>query len=235
MAEELAAPNQDDFFQEPSIAIADTQHRAQYQHLIEQYAHLVKAAVNRVDCCLPREVDRGILVGKAIMGLINTIHTTPPGELFEQQARIAIWKSIVKWLGEQPWLRRRLKQAADRLYEAYRNVSQRTDNSLAPAVLARELQVTEEQLRQWLNEVSAYFTAWPRSFLGVGDSPHSSRRIATAIAELPTRARVVVTLSHYEELSHDEIAQILTLPTKEIICNYAEAGLQLRALLAEAP
>ena len=266
---------------------------AHYRELIERYAHIVKAVVNRLDHCLPPEVDRGVLIGKAIMALVDTAHQTPPGDFFEQQARSNIWKTIVGWLGEQPWLRRRLKQSADRLYEAYVKALQRmehtrrsTDAPLAPGVLAEELQVTETQLEQWLNEVSAYFTAWPRSFLGVEDTvetlaaehdirgagfqpaavdreatdqhdirgagfqpaavdrdgtdsrsttaSHGTAQLASAISKLPPRGRLVVTLSHYEELSHDEIAAIMDVPVLEVSRTYAEAGLQLRAILADA-
>jgi len=73
----------------------------------------------------------------------------------------------------------------------------------------------------------------PRSFLGVEDDAHSPHQLALAIAKLPPRARLVVTLSHYEELSHDEIGQIINAPTAEVSRTYAEAGLHLRALLAK--
>jgi len=234
MSHEFAPANEDDFLDESVGAAIDRQCRAQYHGLIEQYAYLVKAAVNRVERCLPPEVDRGVLVGRAIMALIDTAYRTPPGELFEQQAKSNISKSIVKWLGGQPWLRKRLKQAADKLYEAYIKVSQHLDSPVAATMLARELQVTEAQLDQWLNEVNTYFTAWPRSFLGVENGAHGSHRVAMAITKLPPRARLVVTLSHYEELSHDEIAQILNVPIEEVSRTYAETGLHLRALLAEA-
>ena len=242
MAHELAPANEDDFLDESAGTAIDAtcpepvegESRAQYQGLIEQYAYLVKAAVNRVDRCLPPEVDRGVLVGRAIMALIDTAYRTPPGQLFEQQAKSNIWKSIVKWLGGQPWLRKRLKEAADKLYEAHIKVSQHLDSPVAAPMLAQELHVTEAQLEQWLNEVNTYFTAWPRSFLGVENGAHGSHRVAMAIAKLPPRARLVVTLSHYEELSHDEIAQILNVPVEEVSRTYAETGLHLRALLAEA-
>ncbi len=234
MAHEFAPANRDDLFDESAATAVDRPGRARYQDLIERHAYLVKAAVSRVDRCLPPEVDRGVLVGHAIMALIDTAYRTPPGELFEQQAKSNIWKSIVKWLGDQPWLRKRLKEAADRLYEAYIKISRHLDSPVAATLLARELQVTEAQLEQWLNEVCAYFTAWPRSFLGVETGAHGSHQVAMAIAKLPPRARLVVTLSHYEELSHDEIAQILDVPVQEISRTYAETGLHLRALLADA-
>jgi RNA polymerase sigma factor (sigma-70 family) len=236
---------------------------SQYRELIDQYAYVVKAVISRLDCCLPPEVDRGLLIGKAIMALVDTAHQTPPGDFFEQQARSNIWKTIVKWLADQPWLRRRLKQSADRLYEAYIAVLQRmehtrrsSDGPLDPGALARQLQVTDVQLEQWLNEVGAYFTAWPRSFLGVDESvgaiatdvefaqqtsmgceaspKFGPAKLATLISKLPPRARLVVTLSHYEELSHDEIAMIMDIPVEEVRRTYAEAGLQLRAMLADA-
>ena len=238
---------------------------SEYRELIERHAHVVKAVVSRLDRCLPPEVDRGMLIGKAIMALVDTAHQTPPGEFFEDQARSNIWKTIVGWLGEQPWLRRRLKESADRLYEAYlaalrkmEHTRRSTDTPLDAAALAEELQVTDARLEQWLNEVSAYFTAWPRSFLGVDDTvqtiaaehddtrardatdarsatdSHGTRQLASAISKLPPKGRLVVTLSHYEELSHDEISEIMAIPVAEVSRTYAEAGLHLRAILADA-
>lgn len=213
--------------------------RTQYQDLIEEYAHLVKAAVNRVAPCLPAEVDRGLLVGKAIMALIETAYSTPPGPLFEQQARANIWQSVVRWLGEQPWLVRRLQEAADRLYTAYLSVerdlahSSDADGNIDTEQLARHLQTTHEQLEQWLRELTAYFTAWPRSFLGADKHEYSSQQIALAISQLPPTTRLVVTLSHYEELSHEEIAEVLSVTPEQISSIYAKAALSIRALLAQ--
>lgn len=220
-------------------AYARSAARTQYQDLIEEYAPLVKAAVNRVAPCLPAEVDRGVLVGKAIMALIETAYSTPPGPLFEQQARTNIWQSIVKWLGEQPWLVCRLQEAADRLYAAYlsveRNLSHSSDadGSVDTEQLALHLQTTHEQLEEWLREVTAYFTAWPRSFLGADKHEYSSQQISLAISQLPPTARLVVTLSHYEELSHEEIAEVLSVTPEQVSSIYAKAGLRIRALLAQ--
>ncbi len=232
MAQGLASANGGRFPQGPRPD--ETPGFTQHQRLIEEYAHLVKAAVNRIAPCLPAEVDRGVLVGRAIMALVDTAYRTPPGELFEEQARINIWTSIVRWLGEQPWLRKRLKRTAERLGEAYMKVGRRLDSPVAASRLAEVLGSTEQQLEQWLQEVSGYFTAWPRSFLGVENDAASSQRVAAAISKLPPKARLVVTLSHYEELSHEEIGRILDIPPAEVNRTYAEAGLHLRALLAEA-
>jgi len=220
-------------------ARAETATRTQYQDLIEQHAALVTAAVNRVAPCLPPEVDRGLLVGKALMALIETAYSTPPGPLFDQQARTNIWQSIVKWLGDQPWLVRRLQEAADTLYTAYVSVERDLHNSLDAdggmdaERLAEQLQTTNEQLDILLREVTAYFTAWPRVFLGADRHDYDSGQVAWAISQLPPTARLVVTLSHYEELSHEEIAEILVVSPDQVSSIYARAGLRLRALLAQ--
>lgn len=206
---------------------------AGYQELIERHAHLVRAAVSRIESCLPAEVDRGVLVGKAIMALVDTAHRVPPGRSFEQQARAAIWSGMIGWLGSQPWLRKRLRESADRLYEAYLKAGPSFESASDATQMAARLQVTEAQLQQWLSEVAAYFTAWPRSFLGI-DSAEGAHRLALAISQLPPQARLVVTLSHYEELSPEEVAGVMGIAVQRINRTYAEAGLQLRAMLADA-
>jgi len=168
------------------------------------------------------------------MALLDTAYRSPPGPAFEQQAKSNIWKSIVCWLGEQPWLLQRLKNSAAKLEAAYKKVGQQLQEPVDTRRLACELQITEEQLGQWLNEISVYFTAWPRSFLGIKEKSSDVQRIALAIAKLPLRTRLVVTLSHYEELSHEEIAQIMGEPKEVVTRICAQAGLQLKALLAEA-
>lgn len=220
-------------------AYARSTTRTQYQDLIEEYAPLVKAAVNRVASCLPAEVDRGVLVGKAIMALIETAYSTPPGPLFEQQARANIWQSVVKWLGEQPWLVHRLQEAADRLYAAYIRVERDLDRTSASDGgidtdrLAHQLETTHEQLEEWLREVTAYFTAWPRSFLGADQHDYTSQEIALAVSQLPPTSRLVVTLAHYEELSHEEIGEILAVSPEQVNSIYAKAALSIRAYLAQ--
>lgn len=206
---------------------------AGYEELIERYAHLVRAAVSRLESCLPPEVDRGMLVGRAIMALVDTAHRVAPGERFEQQAKSAIWSSMVSWLSSQPWLRKRLREAAQRLCEAYQSADSSLEDATGVKQMAARLQVTEEQLEQWLSEVAAYFTAWPRSFLGL-DGSGDTQRLAVAISKLPPQPRLVVTLSHYEQLSPQEIAGVLEMPVERVTRTYAEAGLHLQAMLADA-
>ena len=73
------------------------------------------------------------------------------------------------------------------------------------------------------------------------DEPEESLRqrvrsecIGRALAGLPADQRSALVLSIYEELSHEEIGRILDIPPAEVNRTYAEAGLHLRALLAEA-
>jgi RNA polymerase sigma factor for flagellar operon FliA len=40
--------------------------------------------------------------------------------------------------------------------------------------------------------------------------------LADAIAQLPEREKLVVTLNYYEELSYEEIAEVLGVTTKEV-------------------
>lgn len=55
-----------------------------------------------------------------------------------------------------------------------------------------------------------------------------------AISKLPPQPRLVVTLSHYEQLSPQEIAGVLEMPVERVTRTYAEAGLHLQAMLADA-
>lgn len=213
--------------------------------LIEEHIHLVKTATARVEPLLPPEVDRGGLVGAGIVALLETVWQTPSGcsdttsGFFEQQAKGNIWRAIVRWMASQPWLVERLQSSADHLAEAYWRINRRhgAEAKIGEETLdelAAELEFTAAELDVWLREMDAYFTAWPRDFLGVAAGADMQEAVVEALSALDPHARTVVALMHFEELTLAEVAAVTGATLDEVLRTHARAGLQMRALLGEA-
>jgi RNA polymerase sigma-70 factor, ECF subfamily len=66
-------------------------------------------------------------------------------------------------------------------------------------------------------------------------SSESRERVRQAIAELPERYRVPLTLRYYSELTYDEIGAVLRTPRANVATLIFRAKKQLRTALAEPP
>ena len=61
------------------------------------------------------------------------------------------------------------------------------------------------------------------------------RRVRAAIAQLPLEFREVILLREFEELSYQEIANLLDCPQGTVMSRLARARAKLRALLLPTP
>ncbi len=142
-------------------------------------------------------------------------------------------------MASQPWLVERLQSSADHLAEAYWRINRRhgAEAKIGEETLdelAAELEFTAAELDVWLREMDAYFTAWPRDFLGVAAGADMQEAVVEALSALDPHARTVVALMHFEELTLAEVAAVTGATLDEVLRTHARAGLQMRALLGEA-
>jgi RNA polymerase sigma factor for flagellar operon FliA len=229
--------------------------------LILTYAPLVKYVAGRLGAGLPAHVDESDLVSYGLLGLIDAIERYDPARdvKFETYAITRIRGAIIDELRSMDWVPRSVRSRAR---EIERAIGQLEATLLRPPTdeeIAAKLGVSEEELDEALLEISRSSIAaldelWA-SPTGSGDAialvdtledetapePGSEIQqtelkelIAEAIAALPEREKLVVTLYYYEELTLREIGEVLGVTESRVSQLHTKAILRLKARLSGA-
>jgi RNA polymerase sigma factor for flagellar operon FliA len=234
--------------------------RAVRDRLILTYAPLVKYVAGRLGSGLPAHVDEGDLVSYGLLGLIGAIERFDPDRdiKFETYAIARIKGSIIDELRSLDWVPRSVRARARDIERAIAQLEAKLMRAPTDAEISERLGLSEDELGESLLEISRTSIAaldelWTGSGTGGGDpvalidtledtqSPepqeamaHTELReaLADAIARLPEREKLVVTLYYYEELTLREIGEVLGVTESRVSQLHTKAILRLKARLA---
>src|SRR6266540_4980735 len=204
--------------------------------LILTYAPLVKYVAGRLGSGLPAHVDEGDLVSYGLLGLISAIDRYDPGRdvKFETYAIARIKGSILDELRALDWVPRSVRSRAREIERAIAELERKLGRAPSDEEIASKLSITEEELEESLTNISRSSIAaldelWTVSGSG-GDQvalidtledestpdpqgtlsvTEQKEALADAIARLPEREKLVVTLYYYEDLTLREIGEVL--------------------------
>jgi RNA polymerase sigma factor for flagellar operon FliA len=229
--------------------------------LILTYAPLVKFVAGRLGSGLPAHVDEGDLVSYGLLGLIGAIERYEPDRdvKFETYAIARIKGSIIDELRAMDWVPRSVRSRARDIERAIGELESKLGRAPTDDEIAEKLGVTQEELDESLSEISRTSIAaldelWTVSGSGgdqvalidtiedtEGPQPQAALdkselrdTIAEAIARLPEREKLVVTLYYYEELTLREIGEVLGVTESRVSQLHTKAILRLKARLAGA-
>jgi RNA polymerase sigma factor for flagellar operon FliA len=223
--------------------------------LIVHYAPLVKYVAGRVAVGLPQNVEQSDLVSYGIFGLIDAIEKfdLDRGYKFETYAIARIKGSILDELRSIDWVPRSLRSKARAIEKAYGRLEGQLHRAPSDDEVARELDMTSEQLQVTLGQLSLVGLVALDEMLSVsgergesitladtiadaGEGPVAAYEVeemryllATAIDRMPEREKVVLTLYYYEGLTLAEIGQVLGVTESRVCQIHTKAVLQLRA------
>jgi RNA polymerase sigma factor for flagellar operon FliA len=223
--------------------------------LIEHYLGLVDYVTSRMSIGLPRNVSKDDLMSYGIMGLIDAMEKFDLNRSlqFETYASWRIRGSIIDGLRETDWVPRSVREKARKIEEAYQHLEQEHLRSVTDREISDYLQVSEEQFREMLQEVSAATVCSleepiredePETRLSMLEDIHAKNpedtvrelylkeSLARAIERLTEKERTVISLFYFEELSLGEIAQVMSLTPSRISQLHSKAILRLRAHLS---
>ena len=230
--------------------------------LILNYAPLVKYVAGRLGSGLPAHVDEGDLVSYGLLGLIGAIERYDPDRdvKFETYAIARIKGSIIDELRAMDWVPRSVRARARDIERAVAELEARLGRAPTDEEISEKLGVTQEELDDSLSEISRSSIAaldelWTISSSGgdtvalidtiedtQGPEPQSAlaqtelkEAIGEAIARLPEREKLVVTLYYYEELTLREIGEVLGVTESRVSQLHTKAILRLKARLSGAP
>jgi RNA polymerase sigma factor for flagellar operon FliA len=221
------------------------------ERLILTYAPLVKYVAGRVGSGLPSHVDE-----------IGAIERYDPDRdvKFETYAIARIKGSIIDELRAMDWVPRSVRSRARDIERAIAALEAKLGRAPTDEEVAKQLGLTEEELDENLSEIgrssiAALDELWTVSSSGgdrialidtiedtQGPEPQSAlaetemrEALGEAIARLPEREKLVVTLYYYEELTLREIGEVLGVTESRVSQLHTKAILRLKARLAGSP
>lgn len=230
------------------------------EQLIVEYIHLVKYVAGRVSLGLPAHVDSDDLYSYGIFGLINAVerfdHTR--GIKFETYAITRIKGAVMDGLRAMDWVPSSLRQRAKELEEVYWRLESRLGRSATDEEVAAELGLPVDEFQRLIVGLSrSQILSLDELWSGEGDEgeftlrdlvsdenaedPFSTaaltevkRILADAIAHLPEKEQLVVSLYYYEGLTAKEISEVMGLSVSRISQLHSKALLRLRGRLSRA-
>ena len=231
--------------------------------LILTYAPLVKYVAGRLGSGLPAHVDDDDLISYGLLGLIGAIERYDPDRdvKFETYAIARIKGSIIDELRAMDWVPRSVRSRARDIERAIGELERKLHRAPTDEEIAEKLGVSTDDLNDSLTEIgrssiAALDELWTISSGGGGDQvalidtledtqgpePQSElaqtelkEALGEAIARLPEREKLVVTLYYYEELTLREIGEVLGVTESRVSQLHTKAILRLKARLAGSP
>ena len=229
--------------------------------LILTYAPLVKYVAGRLGSGLPAHVDEGDLVSYGLLGLIGAIERYDPARdvKFETYAMARIKGQIIDELRSMDWVPRSVRARARNIERAIGELEARLGRAPTDEEIAKKLGITEEELEESLSEIARSSIAaldelWTVSGSGGGGDAvalidtiedesapdpqgtlsvtEQKEAVADAIARLPEREKLVITLYYYEELTLREIGEVLGVTESRVSQLHTKAILRLKAHIA---
>jgi RNA polymerase sigma factor for flagellar operon FliA len=227
--------------------------------LILTYAPLVKYVAGRLGSGLPAHVDEADLVSYGLLGLIGAIDRFDPEReiKFETYAVARIRGAIIDELRSLDWVPRSVRSRAREIERTIAELERRLGRPPEDEEIAAKLGISEDELQESLTDISRTSIAaldelWsaspsggdPVALIDTIEDPLAAEPqaemaqtevrelLGEAIARLPEREKVVVTLYYYEELTLREIGEVLGVTESRVSQLHTKAVLRLRSRLS---
>lgn len=216
--------------------------------LIEHYLPLVKIVAGRLAISLPNHVERDDLISNGVFGLMDAIERFDPGRevKFETYAVTRIRGAILDAIRAQDWVPASIRQKARQYEQAVGRIENRQGRTATDEEIAQELDVTATELNQMLQQFNACTLVPLEEYMkaeGDGGSRSATslqveteemkQTLADAIAKLPEKEALIISLYYYEGLTLKEISLILGLSEARISQLHTKAVFRMRAALLQ--
>ncbi len=226
------------------------------ERILLEHLPMVRFLARRIHEKLPQHVDIEDLVSAGVLGLMDAFAKFDPEKKvqFRSYAQFRVRGAILDSLRTLDWSPRELRRKGRAVEEAIRVLTARSGRVPGESEIAAEMGVTLNEYQQLLGELKgleigtlhvernedsgeeelAYIPGRPE------DDPlfHCLRgeleeRLTDAIAKLPERERLVMTLYYYEEMTMREIGLALGVVESRVSQVHASAVVHLRSTLRD--
>lgn len=221
--------------------------------IIIEYAGLVKLVAGRLSMYLGYNVEYDDLVSYGIFGLIDAIDKFDytKGYKFETYASLRIRGAILDQIRKMDWIPRSIRQKQRKLENAYQSLETRYGRNITDEDLAKELDISVEELEDWQNQTKITNIISLDEFIEQGSESKSEQYYATTFDQpekiverqelkeiltkvldtLTEKEKKVIVLYYYEDLTLKEISKILEVSESRISQLHTKALQKMKAKL----
>ncbi len=228
------------------------------ESLILENLPLVKYIVDRLSVYLPPTLDKDDLIEAGVIGLIDAVDKYNPEKncKLSSYARFRIKGAILDELRSMDIVPKSMRQKSRQIEETHARLESKLGRSPTDKEMADELGITEEKYNKLLVGLRSAFIISFDDFKSPkldddddnqgleallssdGSAPDEnvlfkemSDILAEEIEKLPEKARLVITLYYYEEMTITEIAKVLNLAKSTVSEIHTKTLMKLRASL----
>lgn len=233
---------------------------AEREELILEHTPLIRYVAGRIAMRLPAHVPLDDLISAGVLGLIDAVDKFDPEQnvKFKTYAEFRIRGAILDELRAMDWVPRSVRRKSTQLEEIFQQLQHQLGREPTDDEAAAELGVSLDQFYGLLDQVKAVNllslddqenpllgqldadqvlaalgreeSEDPLARLGLAEL---RSQVAKAIAGLPEKEKLVVSLYYYDELTMREIGEVLGYTESRISQMHTKAILRLRARLRD--
>ena len=216
---------------------------------IAQYTPLVKRIAYHLMSRLPPSVQQDDLIQAGLIGLLEALrnYDASQGASFQTYARIRIRGAMLDEIRKNDWAPRSVHRKARQIAEVVRDIENRTGRDARDQEIAAAMGLSLEEYHRLLQETTGHkvfsYEELEVEEHGVNhgqchhmqgpseclQSEDFKRGLAEAIAGLPERERLVMTLYYDEEMNLREIGAVLGVSESRVCQIHSQAVIRLQA------
>jgi RNA polymerase sigma factor for flagellar operon FliA len=221
--------------------------------LVIKHGELVKRIAYHVVSRLPSHIEVDDLIQAGMIGLLNAAqnYVTTKGANFETYAGIRIRGAMLDEARKSNWTPRSTFRNAKQVSQAIRTIENRTGRDARGQEVAEHLGVSVEDYHRMVESAASSRLL---SYEQLADDPERAsmlpeapedgpetmleedqfrEALARAVATLPERERLVLSLYYDDELNLREIGEVLEVSESRVCQIHGQAVLRIRARLDE--
>lgn len=219
--------------------------------LVLKHGELVKRIAYHVVSRLPSHIEVDDLIQAGMIGLLSAAENYSPnkGANFETYAGIRIRGAMLDEARRSNWTPRSTFRNAKQVSQAIRAIENRTGRDARAQEIAETLGVSLEEYHRMVESAASSRVLSYEQLAGdperasmlpeaPEDGPESvlqedqfREAVATAVAALPERERLVLSLYYDQELNLKEIGQVLEVSESRVCQIHGQAVLRVRSRL----
>ncbi len=220
---------------------------------VMQHAPLVKRIAYHLLSRLPDSVQVDDLIQAGMLGLLEAIknYDVSQGASFETYAGIRIRGSMLDEVRRSDWTPRSVHKKSRMVADAIRTLENKTGREAKDVEVAEHLGISLDEYNHILQDSSSCHIFSVEELAQAGDQyldeassldeepidrlsrESFEQALANAIANLPERERLIISLYYDEELNLREIGEILNISESRVSQISSQAVLRLRSRLSE--
>jgi RNA polymerase sigma factor for flagellar operon FliA len=219
--------------------------------LVLQHGELVKRIAYHVVSRLPSHIDVDDLIQAGMIGLLNAAQNFTPtkGATFETYAGIRIRGAMLDEARNSNWTPRSTFRNAKQVSQAIRAIENRTGRDAKAPDIAEALGVSLDEYHRMVESAASsrllsyeQLAGDPERAAMLPETPEDGPEtvleqgefrdaLASAVASLPERERLVLSLYYDDELNLREIGEVLEVSESRVCQIHGQAVLRIRARL----